>query len=250
MFTASHFLWIGITVFIIAVASVLLVRFQCPPRKLLTGCLALSVLSELVKLFSSTVETELFTKMSVPVKFLSVDNLPLHLCSVQIFFLFYQYFSKNEQRKADLNSFMCMCMIMGAPFAVLLPAHGTSFLSPISYQFFLYHALIIIYAVYQIKTRQVTYTLRNLKINLGLLFALGLASIWINSIFTATGNPTDFFYTMCPPADHLPYLNLNQGWEMYLLKLALLALVLVLVYHTPFLLKRKAPVGSKPVNGR
>ena len=142
--------------------------------------------------------------MSVPVKILPVSSLPLQLCSLQIFFFFYLFFGKNEKLKADLNCFMCMCMLVGAPFAILLPNSSTSFTNPVAYQFFLYHAMIIIYAIYQIKTHQVTYTMRNLKIDLGLLGVLTICSIWINSIFAATGHPTNFFYTMCPPADHLP----------------------------------------------
>ena len=229
MFTTSHFLWMGITVLVILITSFLLARFRCPTRPLLTGCLVLCVISELIKTFSNTVETGLFTNVSGPVKFLPVSCLPLQLCSLQIFFLFYQYFSKNEQRKADLNGFMCMCMAVGAPFAILLPNSSVSFSSPVAYQFFLFHAMLIVYAIHQIRTGSVTYSLRNLKIDLVLLLVLGIVSIWINSIFTAMGAPTDFLYTMCPPADNLPYLNLNQGWEMYVVKLTVLAMVLMLL---------------------
>ena len=239
MFTTSHFLWMGITVLVILITSFLLARFRCPTRPLLTGCLVLCVISELIKTFSNTVETGLFTNVSGPVKFLPVSCLPLQLCSLQIFFLFYQYFSKNEQRKADLNGFMCMCMAVGAPFAILLPNSSVSFSSPVAYQFFLFHAMLIVYAIHQIRTGSVTYSLRNLKIDLVLLLVLGIVSIWINSIFTAMGAPTDFLYTMCPPADNLPYLNLNQGWEMYVVKLTVLAMVLMLLYHMPFLLKNR-----------
>ena len=239
MFTTSHFLWMGISVLVILITSFLLARFRCPTRPLLTGCLVLCVISELIKTFSNTVETGLFTNVSGPVKFLPVSCLPLQLCSLQIFFLFYQYFSKNEQRKADLNGFMCMCMAVGAPFAILLPNSSVSFSSPVAYQFFLFHAMLIVYAIHQIRTGSVTYSLRNLKIDLVLLLVLGIVSIWINSIFTAMGAPTDFLYTMCPPADNLPYLNLNQGWEMYVVKLTVLAMVLMLLYHMPFLLKNR-----------
>ena len=235
MFTTSHFIWMGISILLIVLVSYLLIRYQCPGKKLLTVCLVLSVLCEIVKTLSNMVETDLFTNMSVPVKILPVSSLPLQLCSLQIFFFFYLFFSKNERRKADINCFMCMCMLVGAPFAILLPNNSTSFTNPVSYQFFLYHAMIIIYAIYQIKTHQVTYTMRNLKIDLGLLGVLTICSIWIHSLF---------LYTMCPPADHLPYLNMNQGWEMYLLKLALLGLVLTLIYHAPFLLKKKKATSN------
>ena len=244
MFTTSHFIWIGISIFLIVIVSLLLIRYKCPSKKLLTVCLGFSVLCEIVKTLSNMVETDLYTNMSVPVKILPVSSLPLQLCSLQIFFFFYLFFGKNEKLKADLNCFMCMCMLVGAPFAILLPNSSTSFTNPVAYQFFLYHAMIIIYAIYQIKTHQVTYTMRNLKINLGLLGVLTICSIWINSIFAATGHPTNFFYTMCPPADHLPYLNMNQCWEMYLLKLVLLGLVLSLIYHAPFLLKKKKATSN------
>ena len=99
------------------------------------------------KIFSNTVETGLFAGMSGTVKFLPVSYLPLQLCSLQIFFMLYQLLGHNEKRKADLNCFMCMCMLVGAPFAILLPAYSTSFTDPGSYQLFLYHDAIIIYAL-------------------------------------------------------------------------------------------------------
>jgi hypothetical protein len=38
----------------------------------------------------------------------------------------------------------------------------------------------------------------------------------------------NFMYTVKPPQDGLPYLNLDQGWFMYILKYALLAVVAII----------------------
>ena len=74
MFKTSLFLWMGITVLVILITSFLLARFRCPTRPLLTGCLFLCVIFELIKIFSNTVETGLFTNVSGPVKFLPVSG--------------------------------------------------------------------------------------------------------------------------------------------------------------------------------
>ena len=45
-------------------------------------------------------------------------------------------------------------------------------------------------------------------------------------------------YTAGPPQEGLPYLNLNQGWLMYIVKYAALALVLLaLCYIKPIINK-------------
>lgn len=99
MFTTSHFLWMGITVLVILITSFLLARFRCPTRPLLTGCLVLCVISELIKTFSNTVETGLFTNVSGPVKFLPVSCLPLQLCSLQIFSCFISTSAKTSSAR-------------------------------------------------------------------------------------------------------------------------------------------------------
>ena len=38
-------------------------------------------------------------------------------------------------------------------------------------------------------------------------------------------------YTVAPPQDGLPYLNLNQGWLMYIIKYASVAILAVLLTY-------------------
>ena len=41
----------------------------------------------------------------------------------------------------------------------------------------------------------------------------------------------NFMYTVAPPQDGLPYLNLNQGWLMYIIKYASVAILAVLLTY-------------------
>ena len=41
----------------------------------------------------------------------------------------------------------------------------------------------------------------------------------------------NFMYTVKPPQDGLPYLNLNQGWFVYILKYASVAVVAILLTY-------------------
>lgn len=53
-------------------------------------------------------------------------------------------------------------------------------------------------------------------------------------------------YLVRPPMENLPYLNLDSGWYVYLLRLMALGAALVTLFQLPFILrKRKAAACAK-----
>ena len=71
-------------------------------------------------------------------------------------------------------------------------------------------------------------------IHWGILLALVLATLYINSILSVYG--TNFMYLVRPPMDNLPYLNLDCGWYAYFFRLLALGAALVTLFHLPFIL--------------
>ena len=47
---------------------------------------------------------------------------------------------------------------------------------------------------------------------------------------------TNFFYLTRPPLEGLPYLNLDRGWYVYLVRIFVLGLAALVLFHLPFLL--------------
>jgi uncharacterized membrane protein YwaF len=71
--------------------------------------------------------------------------------------------------------------------------------------------------------------------NLKLLSAEAIFAFFMNSALEEYG--PNFFFLREPPMDNLPLLNLNNGWNVYLLTLAAIACLLLFLIHLPFIIK-------------
>ena len=58
--------------------------------------------------------------------------------------------------------------------------------------------------------------------------------LYVNGALSAYD--TNFFYLTRPPMANLPVLNLDKGWYVYLLRLVSLGVVLISLFHLPFIL--------------
>ena len=71
---------------------------------------------------------------------------------------------------------------------------------------------------------------------LKLLALFCFIAIYLNSWINDGSNKINFMYVVAPPQDGLPFLNMNQGWFVYFIRYALVALVSVsLVYIGPII---------------
>ena len=248
MFSIYHFIWLFIDAAIIVASTIYLRRHKVSLKDLLTVCCIVCVLSELTKVFNvmkmvpSSDGTHLYPYMEL-------NYLPLHLCSIQIIFIFYARFGNpNSGFYKKLLPFMYPSCIIGAIAALAMPSiFSTSirpeqaFTSPMAYQFFLFHAMLIVLGLYIYSSGEIEITPKHYGSSMMILAVLAFLSIYVNSLL---GSPTyvdgklvsvDFvtnmFFTYNPP---IPIaLTKIWHWYLYLLVIGVLAAILVAIAFIP-----------------
>lgn len=247
MFTGYHFAWLAVCAVLILGAAFYLHRYRPSLQRVLSLCCAGSVLSEFIKVFS-VIKLVPSADGSACYPYMELQHLPLHLCSIQILFIFYARFARDSRLRTALLAFMYPSCLIGALCALLMPSiFNTSihvsqaFTHPLAYQFFLYHTMLVILGFYIYRSHQVALCSRHYFSTLGLLCLLGFASLYLNSAFAtavyengrlvSVEYTTNFFFTSKPVAG-LVITELRQ-WYLYLLALLLLAMALVALLYLP-----------------
>ena len=247
MFSAQHIIWLVICATIVVLSLRTLLTKKVPLEKVLSIACVICALSEVVKLFTyvQMVPTADGSTLNM---FIEHRHLPLHLCSIQILFIFYTRFTESRRNRETLLAFMYPTCIIGAAMALLLPtlfndiSTSQAFTHPIAYQFFLYHTMLIVLGFYIARSGEVDIRFSHLFSTLGILFALGLLSIYVNS---ATAHVTyagtqllsvettpNFFFTYRTPIG----IALTQMWQwyLYIAIIAALAIILITLFYLPF----------------
>ena len=238
MFTLEHFIWLGISTVIFTAMLVIYKRFNLSFEMILNIMLTVSVLSEVTKILCNLQPAPHADGGMI----LDPGDLPLHLCSIQIFLMFIlKYFIKTEAGKEKMLGFMCPSMIIGAVMALLIPTVGVGIDVVQVYQYLIFHTFHIYFAVYTLKEKLVNWTPGVYVRNIGYLGGLALLCTWFNSALSGVLPRVNFMYLVRPPMKNLPILNLNNGWGVYFITLASLALGLMGVFHiTVTLITNKA----------
>lgn len=187
----------------------------------------IGIISEIIKVVYYIVRNE-----STHGGYLPKTDLPFHLCSIQIIFLAILHYSKNEKLKRLLMSFMLPSCLIGGIAAILIPTYtARNGMWIITLQYFGYHAAISIFSIFLLTNKDMKWTIKDMLNCFKILGLFGLLSIYINSMLNAGTGGINFMYTVAPPQDGLPYLNLNQGWLMYIIKYASVAILAVLLTY-------------------
>ena len=232
MFTAEHWIWIGLCAVFITGMCLLSRKKAFSLQQAGWVMTIICVFSEVSKIMVGMVESPGGGIHLNPL------DLPLHLCSLMLFVVFYLTFGKEGRVRRLLINFIAVIGTLGSFFAILIPTNGTDFASLPAYQCFVYHAGLLWFSLYLILSRQaVLGTLRSFGENLGLLLLLVFVMLYLNGALSAYY--TNFFYLTRPPMEHLPYLNLNHGWYAYFLRLTALGTALIALFHLPFFLKAR-----------
>ena len=251
MFSIQHFIWVAISLALIAAGLVALKKKKPSLRQVLTiaciGCVA----SELIKVFSC-IELIPSADGSILYPYLELQHLPLHLCSIQIFFIFYCRFGKGSiaesKAKQLILQFMYPTCAIGAPFALALPSIfnttitvSQAFTHPIAYQTFLYHAMLIILGIYIPMSGEVSFSWKTYRKTMGILGLITFAQIYLNSLFAnvtyvngklaSVDYVTNFFFVFRTPIGLA--LNTKLAWFIYVGILVALAFVLVWLLYLP-----------------
>ncbi|MGM9604653.1 MAG: hypothetical protein ACI3XG_06270 [Faecousia sp.] len=231
MFTIKHFIWLGLCALAIAfgLTAAEKKRINVKTAGLVMSCI--SILSESCKMMTHLLPSPLGGFALDP------NALPFHLCSMQIFIVFYITFAKPSSTRDKVISFSVPAALLGGIMAMLIPTDGVDFLDPLAYQCFVYHAGLVWLALYFLRTKQVNMGRKAYGRNLLILLCLAGIMIYVNGAFFAYG--TNFMFLTRPPMEGLPILNLNHGWYVYFLSLAALAVVLMTMVHLPFMIAER-----------
>ena len=256
MFSIQHLIWAVISVAVIVGLLYMFKKYHWTLKQVLTLACVVSVTSELIKIFSSMemVASADGTKMFPYIK---MQHLPLHLCSLQILFIFFARFAKAGKARDEVLAFMYPTCGLGAFFALLLPSIFTgtvpsvplekAFVYPLAYQFFLFHSMLIVLSVYIPMSGEVRITGKHYGTTLGILGVLAVVSLYLNSMFAypvyeagvlqSVEYIPNFFFTYETPIGIA--LTEKWHWGLYLAILAVLAVALIALFYIPFFRKAK-----------
>lgn len=225
-------------VIILAVCLVLIPILYYFARKLKFEKMAkimlfVGIISETIKIFYYIIANE-DTHHGV----LPKSDLPFHLCSIQILFIILINISQNEKLKSLLISFMMPSCLIGGLAALLIATDSSrngAFI--ITLQYFLYHAAIMVFALYLMTSKEYSPSLKGYFNCLKMLLIMMFFAFYINSLAydgTIIGDGKDkinFMYVAGPPQTGLPYLNEDGGWLSYIIKYAILVIVAVTLFY-------------------
>ena len=225
LFGTKHIILIIISVIVIALGGFFTRKAKF--KNVVFTMFTIGIISEIIKVVYYIVRNE-----STHGGYLPKTDLPFHLCSIQIIFLAILHYSKNEKLKRLLMSFMLPSCLIGGIAAILIPTYtARNGMWIITLQYFGYHAAISIFSIFLLTNKDMKWTIKDMLNCFKILGLFGLLSIYINSMLNDGTGGINFMYTVAPPQDGLPYLNLNQGWLMYIIKYASVAILAVLLTY-------------------
>lgn len=251
MFSVQHIIWVVITVIIICASLVYLRKKKPALKDVLTACCVVSVASEVIKVLSC-IEMIPSSDGSIIYPYLQMQHLPLHLCSIQIFTIFFCRFGKGSITESRAKQFMLTFMYptctIGALFAVALPSifdttitAQQAFIHPIAYQLFLYHAMLIVLGFYIPMSGEVRFSWRTYRSTMASMAVLSLLGIYLNSVMASpryvdgklisVDYVTNFFFLYRTPIGIA--LNTKLAWMVYLNIIIALALSLIALMYLP-----------------
>ena len=258
MFSTYHFLWLVICFSLEVGLLIALHKYRPSLRNVLSWACFGCVVSEVVKTLS-VLEMVPSADGSTMHLYLEMGHLPLHLCSIQILFIFYSRFGENEKIKETLLAFMYPTCTVGALLATMIPTTLSSdptvmeaFARPLTYQYFLFHAMLIVLGIYISMSSQVKIKPRHYVSTMGILGVLGFFSLYLNSAFAAptyvngemisVDYSTNFFFTQKAPIE-IPLIE-KWHWILYLAVIVTIAMVVVGGFYLPYVIKAKKEKGA------
>jgi hypothetical integral membrane protein (TIGR02206 family) len=228
MFATGHFIWLGVIAAAIALAITLIKKFNASQN----------VVQKVV--FYALIVLKLFhvclsMKESPDGGFvINQTQLSFHLCSLMIYSVILINVIKNEKFVKMMKSFMVPCMLLGAAMALLIPTEGVDALRPRVWQYMLIHGVLVFYGLYLMIVERVDLSVKAYLTNLKLLIIVVIFAFLMNSVLEQYN--TNFLFLRKPPMDNLPVLNLDNGWYVYFISLALVACALLFTVHIPYLI--------------
>lgn len=252
MFGIYHFILIGLSFLAISLCLIYIKKKKPPMEKILSAACVICVLSEIIKTLTM-LQVVPSADGSMHYLYLEMKHLPLHLCSIQIIFIFFLKFAGKTKIREYLLAFMYPSGVLGGLFALALPTYlsGMSaleiFISPRVYQYFIYHSMLIVLGLYIAVSGCVQLKSRHLFSSLGIIGVLGFASIYLNSMFASPvyeagklvsiESMPNYFFTQAIPIN----IPLTEKWHWFAWwgVVILIAVTLLTLLYLPFILKER-----------
>lgn len=253
MYTLQHFIWLLLCAIVITVSIILARKYKPSLRQVLTIMCVVAVISEIIKTFS-LMQLVPSSDGSRFYPYIELENVPLHLCSIQIILIFLTRFMKESNTRTTILAFMYPTTIVGAFFAIMIPTVFSNnvqvedaFTNIMAYQYFLYHAALIVLGIYIVMSKEVKIERKHFVTSFLMLFAFSILSLYLNSIFAdatyVDGNVkyvdyvTNFFFTYETPIGI--YFTQIWHWYLYYVILFTLATMFLFLFFLPFFRNKK-----------
>ena len=254
MFSLQHILWLGISFLLIGISLFLIKRHDPDEKTVFSIACIICLFSEAAKVFS-TIRMIPLSGGTTYVPFIEMQELPLHLCSIHIFFIFYiRFFAKDGPAKQKILSFMFSTMTIGAVLALFLPTVFSvippekAFIHPQIYQTFIYHTMLFVLGIYIYRKWFDEWRISHYFSTLRMLGCLAFASIYVNSMLlypefnenneiAAARKITNFFFVVKVPIG----INLTEKWQwfIYLIIMILIAIITIGAWYIPVFLRER-----------
>ena len=247
LFGPVHIIQIVVSIGLIVLLAILSKKITF--QKCCKLLLYVGVVSEFIKVFYYIIRNE-----ATHGGYLPKTDLPFHLCSIQIIFILIVNIASSEKVKRFILSFMLPSCLIGGIAAILI-ATDTARNSPIiTVQYYLYHIAIVVFAIKIYTNKEFKLNIQDYFNCLKFILAIMFFAIYINSmVFTqgmldGTQGEVNFMYVVDPPQSGLPYLNKDQGWFVYIIRYAILAVgAISLIYIKPIVSSIKSLFKNKKV---
>jgi len=251
MFSLAHILFICILLPASIGLAILISKKFGWDRRVLYILIGIAIASEITKVFFFLEKRPMTTYNAETGNldpngfgyYLSPDQLPFMLCSIQIIFILLITFVKNKKFNSILMSFMFPTLVGGGIMAFFVPNNPANFgfTSVIAFQFFIYHAMLVFLGLYMFLSKPVKFTIKSYGTAFVVLAGLAFFAIYLNSALGGPENSTNFMYVVRGPMEgtsvDFPFLNTKYGWYVYMLQMAGMAFLWFTVLYSPVFYK-------------
>lgn len=252
MFSVYHLAWLIVSIIVVVLGFKYVVKNKLPLKKLLLFGVYAGVVVELIKIFSLVRMFPSGDGLTM-YPYIETQHIPINLCSLQKFFMVYVLLTKSEVGRNNMLAFMYPSGLIGAMIALFVPA-GASIewslkgilLNPQAYEFFLYHALLVIIGVYIPLSGEVPIRKKNILTSGAILGGLGIITMYLNSAFAnveyTNGLVSRVQYTPNYLFTYKPPINIAFSqvwhWYLYVFVIGFLAMSVITILYLPFIKKR------------
>ncbi|MBQ1567834.1 MAG: YwaF family protein [Erysipelotrichaceae bacterium] len=253
MFSVQHFIWLGICAIMFASAIALYKKKKPSLDRVLDICLIICAWSEITKVLS-VLEMVPSANGTIMRPYLPLNHLPLHMCSIDIILIYWARHTSSTQTREKLLAYLYPTCLYGSLLALAMPSIFTTSISvdqafthPMAYQFFIYHTMIGSLSAFIVMSKEIEWKKSHYFDAIKYLFFMSFISLYVNSIFAS---PTyvdgklvsvdfwpNFFFTYNNPLN-IPMTKMSH-WYIYMVIIAVLAIVLTWLCFYPLIRKKK-----------